>query len=106
RLTAEPLPPQPCAMRGLWRASLGMLAAAAMLAPPAPAQPSEPIAPPPHVSPWPNLGTGQNDRQLQASLTLGPELQRGQSAREMLAERRRLDAALAALQPQRRGMVD
>jgi hypothetical protein len=39
-------------------------------------------------------------------MALGPELQRGQSAREMLAERRKLDAALAALQPQRRGTID
>jgi len=80
---------------------------AMVLVAPAWAQPApEPINPPPHVSPWPNLGTGQNDRQQQASLTLGPELQRGQSAREMLAERRKFDAALAALKPQRSGTVD
>jgi hypothetical protein len=37
---------------------------------------------------------------------LGPELQRGLSAREMLNERRRLDEALDALQPQRSGTID
>ena len=69
-------------------------------------QPAEPIHPPPHYAPWPNLGTGQNEGQIQGSLMLGPELQRAQSPRAMLAERRKLDAALAALQPQRRGTVD
>jgi hypothetical protein len=67
---------------------------------------SEPVVPPPHVVPFPNLGIGQNERQIRASLSIGPELQRGESPREMLAERRKLDAALAALQPQRRGTVD
>ena len=66
----------------------------------------EPIHPPPHLAAWPSLGGGQNDAQIQGSLMLGPELQRAQSAREMLAERRKLDAALAALEPQRRGTVD
>jgi hypothetical protein len=33
-------------------------------------------------------------------------MERGQPAREMLAERRRLDAALATLQPQRPGTID
>ena len=69
-------------------------------------QPAEPIHPPPHYAPWPNLGTGQNEGQIQGSLMLGPELQRAQSPRAMLAERRKLDAALAALQPQRPGTVD
>ena len=69
-------------------------------------QPAEPIHPPPHYAPWPNLGTGQNEGQIQGSLMLGPELQRAQSPRAMLAERRKLDAALAALQPQRPGTID
>lgn len=86
---------------------LTALVAVAALAAPVPAQqPPEPLHPPPHTAPWPNLGTGYSDRQVEASLILGPELQRAQPAREMLAERRRLDAALAALQPQRRGTVD
>ncbi len=86
-----------------WAVFFGALAIAA----PAPAQQdSEPVQPPAHSTPWPGLGTGQTDRQVQASLTLGPEMRRAQSPREMLAERRRLDAALAALQPQRPGTVD
>lgn len=72
------------------------------------AQPAPPLPaePPPHLSGWPNLGTGANDAMQRASLALGPELKRGESARRMLAERRRLDAALAAIQPQRKGTVD
>src|SRR5688500_5366692 len=104
---------EPCATaaspakEGRMRRWLAGLVAMAALAAPAPAQqPAEPLQPPPHTSPWPTLGTGRNDRQVEASLILGPELQRAQPAREMLAERRRLDAALAALQPQRRGTVD
>jgi hypothetical protein len=86
---------------------LTVLVAIAALAAAAPAQqPTEPLNPPSHTTPWPALGTGHNDRQVEASLILGPELQRGQSARAMLAERRRLDDALALLQPQRRGSVD
>ena len=81
--------------------------ALAVCAPASAQQPAaEPIQPPPHMAPWPNLGTGQNEPQIQGSLLLGPEMQRAQSARDMLAERRRLDAALAALQPQRRGTID
>jgi hypothetical protein len=91
-------------MRG--RGKLAGLLAAALVAAPAPAQQAEPVDPPPHTAPFPALGTGYNDRQIQGSLNLGPELQRGQTAHAMLAERRRLDAALAALQPQRRGTVD
>ena len=89
------------------RVKLAAVLVAALLAVPAPAQQSpEPVNPAPHFAPWPDLGTGQTESQNQASLNLGPELQRGQSARAMLAERRRLDAALAALQPQRRGTID
>jgi len=84
----------------------GILVVALLIVPAAAQQPAEPIHPPPHFSPWPNLGTGQNEGQIQGSLMLGPELQRAQSPRAMLAERRKLDAALAALQPQRRGTVD
>ena len=92
-------------MRG--RGKLAALVAAVVLAGPAPAQQAaEAVNPPPHTAPFPNLGTGYNDRQIQGSLNLGPELQRGRPAREILAERRRLDAALAVLQPQRSGTVD
>jgi hypothetical protein len=44
--------------------------------------------------------------QVQASLNLGPELQRGRSARDMLADQRRLHEVLGALEPQRRGTID
>ena len=88
------------------RVLTGLLASALLAVPLAAQQSAEPLHPAPHFAPWPNLGSGQNEPQLQDRLALGPELQRAQSAREMLAERRRLDAALAALQPQRRGAVD
>jgi hypothetical protein len=86
---------------------IAALITALALASAAGAQPvPEPVQPPPHTSPFPNLGTGQTPGMVQASLALGPELQRGQSARELLADRRKLDRALAALQPQRKGTVD
>src|SRR5690349_2921523 len=92
-------------MRG--RGKLAGLLAVVLVAAPAPAQQAaEPVNPPPHTAPFPTLGTGYTDRQIQGSLNLGPELQRGQPARALLAERRRLDTALAALQPQRPGTVD
>src|SRR5688572_10642968 len=76
---------------GTMRFKLAIFLAGLGLAVPAFGQePTEPINPPPHYAPWPDLGTGLNERQNQASLILGPELQRGQPAREMLAERRRL----------------
>lgn len=67
---------------------------------------AEPVHPPPHTSPWPVLGTGATEGMRTASFALGPALERGRSAKEMLADRRKLDAALAALQPQRKGTVD
>jgi hypothetical protein len=69
-------------------------------------QAPEPVHPAPHISPWPSLGTGQTSGMVQASMALGPELQRGRSAWQMLAERRKLDQVLASLQPQRKGTVD
>lgn len=61
---------------------------------------------PQHSEPWPGIASGRNQREMEASLATGPELQRGRSAKEMLADRRKLDKALAALQPQRKGVVD
>lgn len=93
-------------MRGI-AALLAIVALAlAQVWPAAAQQSAEPVHPPPHTQPFPNLGTGVTQAQVLGSLMLGPELRRGVSAREMLAERRRLDAALAALQPQRRGTID
>ncbi len=60
--------------------------------------PAEPIHPQAHVAGWPDA--------LEWNPMQGPEMQRGRSARAMLAERRRLDAALEQLQPQRAGTVD
>ncbi len=68
--------------------------------------PPEPVEPAPHFSPWPDLGTGQTPGIREASYSLGPEMRRGGSARDLLRDRRRLDAALDALQPQSPGSVD
>lgn len=62
--------------------------------------------PPRHNSPWPDLGSGKNDAQKNFSLALGPELQRGVDAKEMLRQRRLLDSALDGLKQQRKGTVD
>jgi hypothetical protein len=84
-----------------------ILLAMALLGAPATAQQApEAVQPPPHISPWPMLGTGQTQGMIEASYALGPELQRGQSARELLADRRKLDRALGLLLPQRKGVVD
>ncbi|MXO58661.1 peptidase C13 [Altererythrobacter salegens] len=66
----------------------------------------EPVQPPPHTSPWPILGTGATQGLQTASLALGPSLERGRLPQEMLADKRKLDAALGALKPQRKGTVD
>ncbi|MGX7952331.1 C13 family peptidase [Tsuneonella sp. HG249] len=83
-------------------AALALTISASALAQSAPAS----VEPPPHISTWPNLGTGQSEAMQEASFALGPELRRGRLAREVLAERRKLDAALSALQPHRKGTVD
>ncbi len=70
---------------------------------PATARPSDP---PKHTSAWPALGSGSNPAEIGASLDLGPNLERGRSARTELAEHRRLTGALAGLAPQRPGLVD
>ena len=82
-------------------AALGLAAA-----PVAAQQRPESVEPSPHISAWPDLRTGNNEIMRNASWALGPELQRGRSAREMLAERRRLNDAIDAIQPQRPGTVD
>jgi len=61
---------------------------------------------PQHTTGWPGLGTGDDQGAGEASLELGPELERDRSPVWMLADQRRLDKALAALQPQRKGVVD
>ncbi|MFL6846556.1 MAG: C13 family peptidase [Allosphingosinicella sp.] len=62
--------------------------------------------PPVHRSSWPALVSGKDTAETAASLDLGPNLERGRPARFELAEHRRLDAAFAALAPQRKGVVD
>ncbi len=79
-----------------------MVAAALAWAPVA----AQPAGPPQHKSQWPTLVSGANTAELSASLDLGPNLERGRAARAELAEHRRLTAALAALAPHRRGVVD
>ena len=61
---------------------------------------------PQHTTGWPGLGTGEDQGAAEASLELGPELDRDRSPVWMLADQRRLDKALAGLQPQKRGVVD
>jgi hypothetical protein len=83
-----------------------VLAALFGAAPALPQVASDSAPPPPHTAPWPNLGAGATPGLRESSLTLGPELHRGGSARELLADRRKLDGALAALKPQRKGTID
>jgi hypothetical protein len=79
--------------------------AAAMVSVPAAAQ-QAPAPAPRHTAGWPALVSGNDAAEFSASLDLGPNLERGRSARSELAEHRRLTAALAGLAPQRKGVVD
>jgi hypothetical protein len=62
--------------------------------------------PPRHQAGWPAIVSGKDPAEVQASLDLGPDLERGRSPAAELAEQRRLDSALARLAPQRPGIVD
>lgn len=81
---------------------------AALLATPALPQstPANSNQPPPHTLPYPDLGSGEGRAERRASYDLGPELQRGVSAATLREQQRRLDAALAALQPHNPGTPD
>ncbi|MBN8810573.1 MULTISPECIES: C13 family peptidase [unclassified Sphingomonas] len=82
------------------RIAFAILAAAAALAvTPATAQ----YRAPEHKAEWPGMVSGSDGIE---GLDPGPELQRGRSARAMLADARKLNVALAALQPQRKALVD
>jgi hypothetical protein len=83
-----------------------VLAAAALLAPGAVAAAPDAGPSATHRSDWPALVSGTGPADFSASLDLGPNLERGRSARFELAEHRRLTAALGALSPQRKGVVD
>lgn len=54
--------------------------------------------PPQHTTDWPALTDGDSE--------LGPHLERGRSARWELDQQRKLTAALAAIGPQRKGVID
>ncbi len=86
----------------LWAGLLAVLAVPALSQSSAP----NPNQPPPHTAPFPDLGSGESRAERRASFEAGPELQRGVSAATIRDQQRRLDAALAALSPQRPGMVD
>ncbi len=66
----------------------------------------DPNQPPPHTAPYPDLGTGETRSERRASFAGGPQMQRGVPLREMLEQRRRLDTALARIEPQRKGLID
>jgi len=70
------------------------------------AEEANPNQPPKHIEDYPNLGTGKSREEIRASFDLGPQLERGVPALQMLEQRRRLDKALSAIQNQRPGMVD
>lgn len=82
---------------------LGIIVAALALGAPAAARAADP---PRHESAWPALVSGSSPTEMSASLDLGPNLERGRSARFELAEHRRLTSALDGLAAQRRGIVD
>lgn len=89
------------------RPIIGLLALGASLAlPHAAGAQDNSAAPPEHTAPFPNLGIGETREEVIESFDLAPQLRRGESARDLLDQRRRLDAALGALQRQRPGTVD
>jgi hypothetical protein len=65
-----------------------------------------PNQPPPHTAPFPDLGSGESRAERRKSFEASPELQRGVSPGAVREQQRRLDTALAALQPQRPGTSD
>lgn len=65
-----------------------------------------PNQPPAHTKPWPNIASGQSPKELAQSMKGAPELNRGVPVREIVEQRRRLDASLKALEPQQPGTVD
>ena len=66
----------------------------------------DPNIPPEHTLPSPGLISGADNAEKGASLALGPELERGVSVREIITQRRKLDAALANIPVQRPGVMD
>ena len=74
-------------------------AAVALAASPAIAQHKAPT----HNADWPGMVSGPSGIE---GLDPGPELQRGRSAKAMLADSRKLNIVLNGLQPQRKALVD
>ncbi|PAX08196.1 C13 family peptidase [Sphingomonas lenta] len=72
---------------------------------PAAAAQQQPYQPPQHNQPAPLIGTA-SQQEVARLAELGVQIERDRTARDMLAEHRRLATALANLQPQRRGKVD
>ncbi|MCD2323112.1 C13 family peptidase [Sphingomonas sp. IC-56] len=58
-----------------------------------------------HSKDWPPL-LGSTPAEIGESLKQGPQLERGRSAKWLLAEHRKLDTALGTLAPQRKALVD
>lgn len=79
---------------------------AALLAVPALSQSTPSVQPPPHTLPYPEIAGGTTEGERRKSYELSPELHRGVSPSAMRAQARRLDAALAALNPQQPGTPD
>lgn len=75
------------------------LLAVSLAAAPAAAQ----VATPDKSARWPGVISGEGPVE---GFPAGPELQRGRTAKWMLEDSRRVAKALAALQPQRKGVVD
>lgn len=93
-------------MGKLWAGMAALLAAIPALSQSAAPAPPDPAQPPPHTAPFPDLGSGKTLAERRASYELSPELRRGFSAAELRAQSQRLEAAFAALQPQRPGTAD
>lgn len=92
----------PTELRGFARALAVLVAPVALTA----SATGQDWRPPRHTTGWPGLVSGETQRDMQASLELGPHLERDRSARYELDQQRKLTAALAAIGPQRKGVVD
>lgn len=81
------------------------LCAALLLITPVSAQQCEPFQPPRHALPPPLVGQ-LSPQEAAAYAEQGVQIERDRSPRDLLAEHRKLQASLAAIQPGRRGQVD
>jgi hypothetical protein len=81
----------------------GLTASLLALAAPSAANPNQP---PPHTAPFPEIWAAETREEAEANIAAGPQMLRGVSIADMIEQRARLDAALGALQPHRRGTAD